>query len=130
MFTNDRQNMRQFFCQVWQKYLENNALEPLEQQVLAVILEHPEYLIYLEESELQIDFDPEENPFLHLGLHLSLRDQVNTDRPSGIQFLYARLTEQLGDSHQAEHQCMLVLLECLQQGIMDEQVYLEKLREL
>jgi hypothetical protein len=130
MFPNDRQNMRQFFCQTWQKYKDNTVLEPLEQQVLAVILEHQEYLPYLEESELQIDFDLEENPFLHLGLHLSLRDQVTTDRPSGIQFLFARLTEQLGDPHQAEHECMLALMECLQQGITDEQIYLEKIREL
>jgi hypothetical protein len=25
-----------------------------------------------------------ENPFLHMGLHLALREQIATDRPAGI----------------------------------------------
>ncbi len=45
----------------------------------------------------------ETNPFLHMGMHLALQEQVALDRPAGIQAVYRQLGEQLGDVHDTEH---------------------------
>ena len=87
---------------------------------------------------VMIEFLPETgdaNPFLHLAMHLSLQEQISTDRPTGITALYQQLTRLTGDPHTADHQ----LMECL--GVMlweaqrnhalpDESAYLECVRGL
>ena len=84
------------------------------------------------------DYTPEggeTNPFLHLGMHISLREQLDTDRPRGIALLYRQLSQRAVDLHQAEHW----LMECLGQTLWeaqrnnqmpDEQAYLECARRL
>ncbi|MGH8224284.1 MAG: DUF1841 family protein, partial [Woeseiaceae bacterium] len=74
-------------------------------------------------------------PYLHLGLHLAIRDQVATDRPPGIRALFERLAAAAGDAHAAEHGMLECLAESLWEaqraGIMpDEKRYLEGLRRL
>ncbi|WP_204318325.1 DUF1841 family protein [Serratia marcescens] len=39
----------------------------------------------------------ETNPFLHMGLHLAVREQVATDRPQGIRTVYTKLIEKYQD---------------------------------
>ena len=75
------------------------------------------------------------NPFLHMGLHLGIREQVATDRPSGIAELYANIVARTGDQHTAEHQMIECLAETLweaqsQNRAPDEEQYLERLRRL
>jgi len=138
-FIDDRNASRQFFLQVWEKYRQGRVLEPLEELVLGVILEHPEYHDYLENEELLMrEFLPESgetNPFLHMGMHIAIREQVSTDRPAGIRQVHQKLSTKLGSSLEAEH----LMLECLgetlweaqrQRTLPDEARYLERLKKL
>jgi hypothetical protein len=141
MFVNDRNNARQFFFLVWNKYHQQDTqLEPLEQLVLGVILEHPEYHKFLENQEdgLIQDFTPEmgtSNPFLHMGMHIALKEQVSTDRPAGIAAIYQDLIGKSESSHELEHKMMECLGEALwtaqrNQALPDDQAYLSSLRKL
>jgi hypothetical protein len=86
---------------------------------------------------LQQEFSPEGgriNPFLHLSMHMALREQVGTDRPQGIRAVHARLAAR-SDVHDAEHQMMealgRALWEAQRAGRMpDERLYLEDLQRL
>ncbi len=122
MFGNQREQLRQFYCDAWQKHLEQKeTLSPLEQQIAAVIKEHPEYHTLLEnkDASMSAEYLPEmgeTNPFLHLGMHLGIRDQVSTDRPPGIAELYQRLVSLKG-IQDAEH----AMMECLAEMIWQAQ---------
>ena len=84
----NRDQMRRMYLEAWRKFNARAPLEPLEAQLAAVIAEHPEYVTWLEagETALGAEFTPEggqQNPFLHMGLHLAIREQVATNRPAG-----------------------------------------------
>jgi hypothetical protein len=135
-----REQLRRMYLDAWRKLEAHAALEPLEAQIAAVITEHPEYIAWLESGEttLATNFTPEggrENPFLHMGLHLAIREQVATDRPAGIRNLHAALAKRRGDPHAAEHVMLERLAEALWEAqrsgqTPDEQAYLERLRLL
>lgn len=136
----NREQLRQMYLDAWRKYTAHQPLEPLEAQVAAVIAEHPEYVPLLESGPqaLSADYTPEggrENPFLHMGLHLALREQVATNRPPGITQIHQSLSRRLGDPHAAEHAMLEALAETLWESqrsgrAPDEQRYLERLRTL
>jgi hypothetical protein len=140
MIGSDRNQLRQVFFEAWRKHLADEDMEPLEKMVASVIRVHPEYHLMLSDKErfLMQTFQPEggeTNPFLHMAMHISLLEQVSTDRPQGISELYGRLCKRLGESHEAEHQ----LMECLGRMLWeaqsanrmpDEQAYLECIRTL
>lgn len=139
MFGNDRDAMRRYYRQSWQKFQLKQPLDALEQQIAQVVAEHPEYHYLLTDDErtLQHTYRPEEgrtNPFLHMGLHLGIREQAATNRPLGILALYQQLTNKFGVL-EAEHRMM----ECLAQSLWqaqrnntapDEVAYLECLKKL
>lgn len=140
MIDNERDKLRQFYCDTWQKHLaQQQALSPLEQQIAAVIKEHPEYHAVLENAEASIhaDYSPEmgeSNPFLHMGMHLGLREQVSTNRPDGIAELYQQLVALKG-IHDAEHAMMDCLAEAIWQAqrhntAPDDAAYLTCLKQL
>jgi hypothetical protein len=136
----NRDQLRRMYLDTWRKFTNRVPLEPLEAQVAAVIAEHPEYVPWLESAEdaLAAEFTPEggqQNPFLHMGLHLAIREQVATNRPPGIAAIHAALSKRMGGSHAAEHAMLEPLAEALWEAQRagrppDEQVYLEKLRAL
>lgn len=136
----NREQLRQMYLEAWRKYTARLPLEPLEAQLAAVIAEHPEYVPLLESGPqaLTADYTPEggrENPFLHMGLHLAVREQVATDRPPGITRIHQDLAKRLSDTHAAEHAMLEILAQTLweaQRGgsAPDEQRYLERLRSL
>lgn len=136
----NREQMRRMYLESWRKFSEKQPLEPLEAQLAAVIAEHPEYLQWIEagDAALAAEFTPErgqQNPFLHMGLHLAIREQVATDRPKGIAEVHRVLSTRLGDAHAAEHTMLEALAETLWDAqrsgrAPDEQAYLEKLRRL
>jgi hypothetical protein len=136
----DRSGLRRLYVEAWRRYRSGLPLEPLQHQIVAVIEQHPEYQSIVEnESEaLGRDFTPEagqSSPFLHMGLHLAVRDQVATNRPPGITAIRTELTQQLGDPHEAEHRILERLGEALwlsqQTGQPpDELAYVESLRKL
>ena len=119
------------------KQRKGQPLSPLEAQIASVLEGHPEYHAGMDDpAALERDFRPEDgqsNPYLHLSLHLTIRDQVGTDRPAGIAALFRQIADRCGDQHAAEH----VLLECLGTTLWeaqrsgsppDERSYLERVR--
>lgn len=138
IFSGDRAELRQMYADAWRKHCASEILTPLQAQIAEVVKEHPEYHAGITSGHLETSFGPEEgqtNPFLHMGLHLALREQVNTDRPAGIASIQRNLTRQHGDRHTAEHQMLEVLAETLWEAqaancAPDETRYLEKLQHL
>jgi len=135
-----RDQLRLVYVNAWRKRREGLPLEPVEAQVVDVIELHPEYQAALEkqDSALERDYSPEggqSNPFLHMGLHLAVRDQLATDRPPGIRAAFNAVAQRLGDPHAAEHQ----LIECLAETLWeaqraglppDESAYLTRVKRL
>jgi hypothetical protein len=116
MFGQDREKHRQFFARAWDKHQQAQILEPLETMVVEVISIHPEYHCYLTAPHLDQDFFPQQgqtNPFLHLGLHLALREQLSIDQPKGIRHLYQSSVLKGDHSHELEHRMMDCLAEIL-----------------
>lgn len=141
MFYGDNvHDTRRLFFSSWKSYRQNLPLTPLEQQLVEVIIEHPEYHALLDANPTQQDqsFFPElgqTNPFLHMGLHLAIRDQVTTNRPTGITDIYHQLVTKHGDRLLVEHLIMDPLVECLwqaqrNQSMPDESAYLSALTML
>jgi len=136
----NRDQLRRMYLDTWKKYTNGVALQPLEAQVAAVIAEHPEYVPWLESGNdaVSAEFAPEggqQNPFLHLGLHLAIREQVATNRPPGITAIHETLSKRMADAHAAEHAMLEPLAETLWEAqrsgrMPDEMAYLEKLRAL
>ena len=135
-----REQLRKLYVTSWRKFSAQQPLEPLEKQIAAVIADHPEYISWLEagEAALTAEFAPEggqTNPFLHMGLHLAIREQVATDRPMGIAANHQRMVNRFGDVHAAEHAMLEPLAETLWEAqrnaqTPDEQAYLQRLRRL
>jgi hypothetical protein len=118
----DRTALRSLYFEAWRKHCDGVPLEPLESQIADVVAEHPEYHREFAPggAALERDFRPEDgtaNPFLHMGLHLALRDQVATDRPQGIRHAFELLLSRCDGRHAAEH----VLLECLAETLWEAQ---------
>jgi hypothetical protein len=138
MFGQDREQMRRFFAEVWRKSSAATPLEPMEQLVAGVIGQHPEYHGMLAGDRLDLEYPPElgaANPFLHMGMHIALQEQVAAGRPGDIAALYAGIAARLGDGHEAEHRMMECLGEALWRAqrdgaVPDEDAYLECLRRL
>jgi hypothetical protein len=140
MFGNDRESLRRHYVTVWEKAGAGQPLEPLEQIIVGVIREHPEYQPLLRDAEaiLGRDYTPETgqtNPFLHMGMHIAMQEQLGSDRPVGIRDVHQQLCRRVGDIHTAEH----LMMECLGETLWeaqrngvepDERVYLERLRRL
>lgn len=114
MYNPTRSQARDFFFSAWAHYRAGSPLSDLERIAVEIIVLHPEYHALLEAREryTERDFTPEQgqtNPFLHLGLHLGIAEQLGTDRPAGIRAEFDRLAKKHGDAHAALHD----VLECL-----------------
>ncbi|MGI9270462.1 MAG: DUF1841 family protein [Woeseiaceae bacterium] len=137
IFGQDRDELRKMYADAWKKYGDQLPLTALEEQIATVVAEHPEYHATVS-GLLNKDFTVESgetNPFLHMGLHLGIREQVATNRPAGIKKLFEQLAAKLGDPHTAEHQMIDCLAETLwesqrEQRPPDETLYLERLQKL
>ena len=57
------------------------------------------------------------NPFLHINLHLALRDQLSINQPAGIKNAYDTLLVKLKDEHAVEH----LLMDCIAEMIFSSQ---------
>ncbi|NNF16680.1 MAG: DUF1841 family protein [Gammaproteobacteria bacterium] len=136
MFGQDRRTLRQMYRTAWQKATRQQALTALEAQIVAVIHDHPEYQREIE-SGMDQEYLPESgqtNPFLHMSLHLAVRDQLATNRPHGIAQLYKQLQERCGDAHDAEHRLTEFMGQELWQAqrdrrAPDEQRYLKLVKD-
>src|SRR5690606_2218967 len=86
LFGNNREALRRQFVEAWQKVREGRPVTQLEDLIASVIAEHPEYHHILEQGEAAIEreWTPEQgetNPFLHMGMHIAVREQLSVDRP-------------------------------------------------
>ena len=89
---------------------------------LEVILQHPEYHALLDDVEHHQDKDylpemGETNPFLHMGMHIAIKEQLSIDQPAGIRVRFERLLKKTGNEHTAMHQAMECLAEMIWQHI-------------
>jgi hypothetical protein len=129
-----RDELRRTYSEAWRKHLDHAPLTPLEAMITDVIGAHPEYQAMVADADAALAYEPgaaggTENPFLHMGLHLAIRDQVSIDRPPGVRELHRLLQARYGDLHRAEHALMEALGETLWQaqragGPPDEAHYL------
>lgn len=120
MFNPSREQVRQFFFDVWSKYRAGQPLEGAERTALDAILAHPEYHALLDQPERYRDRDylpqaGELNPFLHLSMHLAVAEQLSVDQPPGIRERYQRLCQRQGDAMAAAHDVMDCLGEMIWQ---------------
>lgn len=137
IFAQDRNELRAMYSNAWRKHGAREPLSPLEAQIAEVIEQHPEYE-HAVSSGIERDYTiegGETNPFLHMGLHLGIREQVATDRPAGIAAVFTKLACDIGDPHTAEHRMIDCLAETLWDAerhnqAPDELQYLERLRRL
>ena len=126
------------YAEAWRKYCARDVLSPLETEIAAVVEKHPEYHEIIADDDVETPFlseDGQINPFLHMGLHLALREQVSTDRPAGIASIQRNLQIKFGDEHATEHCMIEPLAKTLWEaqranGAPDEIKYLERLRRL
>ncbi|EKD71548.1 MAG: hypothetical protein ACD_46C00163G0005 [uncultured bacterium] len=137
MYTNNRDAYRNAFFTAWQKHLKKLPLEPFEIEMVEVILMHPEYHLWLEKSDASHteEFILEENPFLHLGLHITIREQIKMNRPAGISEIYQSLLTKMQNVLDVEHAMMTCLANMMWQAQQtgtapSEADYLQKLREI
>jgi hypothetical protein len=135
-YTQDRAQQRKFLANTWQKFLKNQVLDPLESQLASVIEIHPEYHKLI--NNVESEYFPEQgevNPFLHINLHLSLREQFSISQPQGINEYYQKILGKVQDPHEAEH----LMMDCIAQMIfssqknntpMDHQAYIGCLKSI
>ena len=122
MFTPSREQARQLFFDAWRKYQQREMLSAMEDIALEVILLHPEYQRVLEMPERfqHKDYLPEMgdiNPFLHMSMHIAVKEQLSIDQPPGIRASFEALAARLGSEHDAKHR----VLECLGETIWQAQ---------
>ncbi len=140
LFGNDRTQLRRIYFQSWAKHQQKQSMEPMEVIIANVISQHPEYHAFFDDAEKNQDkdFTPEmgkTNPFLHLGMHIAIHEQIATRRPPGIEQLYQSLCNKLVDNHDAEHKMMDCLGAMMWQAqrensTPDETTYLECIKKL
>lgn len=86
MFGQDRNQLRQMYVDAWRKQQAGEPVSPLEALIADIVGLHPEYHALLEKGEDALDQEilpelGESNPFMHMGMHIAIREQLATDRP-------------------------------------------------
>jgi len=114
MYSPSQDDVRRFFCQVYAKQQARSLIDPLEVLAGEWVGEHPEYHAVLadEARTLTQQFtgdDGQNNPFLHLSMHLSISEQCSIDQPRGIRQVVELLASKRSNLHEAHHEVM----ECL-----------------
>jgi hypothetical protein len=113
-----REQLRRTYAEAWRKHLARSLLTPLETMIADVIGAHPEYQTLVNDADAALAYEPGvpgigENPFLHMGLHLAVREQVSIDRPPGVRDMLRLLQARCGDAHGGEHALMEALAQVL-----------------
>ncbi|MCE2722248.1 MAG: DUF1841 family protein [Betaproteobacteria bacterium] len=122
LFNPTREQVRDFFFETWRKFSSQAPLTALQAMAVEIINEHPEYHALLSQRDRHVDRDylPESgdlNPFLHMSMHLSIREQVSIDQPAGVRAEHQRLAISMGDVKAAEH----AMMDCLGEMIWHAQ---------
>ena len=126
MFNPSRDQARRFFIDAWRKQQQNLPMTQMEFMAADIVRMHPEYHDLLGDGTTDLeellarDWTPEqgeENPFLHLSLHLAVEEQLSIDQPPGIRDIFNGLAARHGERHAALHD----VLECLGETIWRSQ---------
>lgn len=130
MFSTDRRQLRLYFYQTWQKFLQKMPLSALETIIVELIQMHEEYRhLFEKEDSLDKDYLPETgqvNPFLHLSLHMALKEQLQVNRPQGITMIYQNLLQKY-TKHEVEHKIMDCFAEMIWQAQKNQTNFDEKI---
>lgn len=135
----DPATLRKVYFDAWQKDLQGLPLSPMEAVIADIIKRHPEYHpIFTQENFEQMQtekFALDHNPFFHLALHVTVAEQVSSDRPPGIRSLFGKLLSKYQDQTMAEHKMIECLSHILVESFMKdsestEQEYLEAVKRL
>ena len=115
-------DVRHYFCGVYAKARSGSPLDAMETLVSQWIDEHPEYHATLSDvdtalRDMALANPNQENPFLHLSMHLSISEQSSIDQPPGIRQAVELLAARRDDLHAAHHEVM----ECLGRMIWESQ---------
>lgn len=117
----DRTSLRDVFATAWR---DRQAGRPQDKQALMiaeVVAMHPEYHADINSGAAQHrDYDGSDgqsNPFLHMAMHIAIREQLDIDLPPGVVKIHRQLSKRQGDRHRAEHQ----MLECLAEVLWSAQ---------
>ncbi len=97
--------MREMFFSVWDKRQDGVNLSLVEQQIWYVISAYSEFHYIFANPDKYMFKDTwsdDKNPFLCMGLHLGVMEQVINDSPEGIKPLYLKLCEQMKYAVKAE----------------------------
>tara|TARA_B100000686_G_scaffold353619_1_gene459960 strand:+ start:670 stop:1089 length:420 start_codon:yes stop_codon:yes gene_type:complete len=118
MYKLSRNQSRQFLFDTWHKYHHKALLSDMEKMALDIILLHPEYHSILDNTEKYYDKDflPEmgsTNPFLHMSMHIAIKEQLSINQPAGIRDRFNRLQKKNNNEHKTMHQIMECLAEML-----------------
>lgn len=139
MFGQDRDSLRRAYAEAWQRRLDGLPLDAQQQRIADVLALHPEYQAFvLSPDALVQEFDGSDgrtNPYLHMGLHLAVREQLATGLPPEAAQTHRRLARRLGAAHAAEHRLIDCLAHTLWQAQRDGRApdmdgYREALRRL
>jgi hypothetical protein len=137
MYSQDRVQLRKVYNEAWRKAQMLEILSPLESLMAELIHLHPEYQSYFEQDQhIDKDFTVEAgvtNPFLHISLHMAIREQIGMDQPPGIRDIYEKICHTIHEPHEAEHILMDHLAELIWgtsrgQAAPDDAAYLQSLR--
>lgn len=113
MFNPSRDQARRFLSDAWRKRTQGLPVTPLETLAADVVALHPEYHALLADpAALTREWTPEDgqqNPFLHLSLHLAIEEQLSIDQPPGLRAAFEGRLRRHGERHAALHD----LLDCL-----------------
>ena len=134
-----REQLRKAYADAWAKVRAKAPLTPLESMIADVVALHPEYQATVAALDDALAHESAaggstENPFLHMGLHIAVREQLSIDRPPGVREIHGRAVAKYGDGHAAEHLLMealgRTLWEAQRNGTApDERRYLTLARE-
>lgn len=125
MFNPSREQARDFLFEAWRKYRAGEVLTAMDSMAVDVIALHPEYHDMLNDLDRYLEsfrdreYPPEfgeTNPFLHLGMHIAIREQVSIDQPGGVRGHHRALSLKLGSALAGEHEMMDCLGEMIWQA--------------
>ena len=114
LYSQNRSEQRAFLSNAWVKFQNTEDLDPMEFQLVEIIKIHPEYHHLIQTTDAE--YFPEHgqvNPFLHINLHLALREQLSINQPIEVRLAYDSLLEKIKDPHEVEHS----LIDCIAEMI-------------
>jgi hypothetical protein len=122
MFSPSQEDVRRFFCTVYEKSVLKAPMEAIETLASQWIAEHPEYHADFSNVDAALrqvysNAQGQSNPFLHLSMHLYISEQCSIDQPRGIRQAVELLTHKRNSLHDAHHETM----ECLGKMLEESQ---------